>query len=249
MSLKLVVVSILSAAVILLLMAGRSSIERKLLFYPTHHSENNGLTPWIQNGAIIGYSRTVISPTNVWLMLHGNGGQASDRVYAIPCFSPSDSVFIVEYPGYGTREGVPSKETFNRAAQEAYLFLRASYPQIPVCVVGESIGTGPASSLSSLSPAPDKLVLIVPFDKLSLVAEDHFPSYLVSLILKNNWDNIAALSNYKGALDVFGAANDTVIPVRHAKALVAAVPFSRLLIIKGGHNDWSYPGRVQIFGP
>ena len=182
-------------------------------------------------------------------MLHGNGGQASDRIYAIPCFSPSDSVFILEYPGYGTREGIPSAEAFNRAAKEAYLFLRASYPQTPVCVVGESIGTGPATSLASLSPAPDKLVLIVPFDELSRVAEDHFPSYLVRLILKNNWDNVAALSNYKGAVDVFGAENDTVIPVRHAQALAAAVSSSKLLVMKGGHNDWSYPGRVQIKNP
>jgi pimeloyl-ACP methyl ester carboxylesterase len=229
---------------------GGPLIERKLLFYPTHHRpSDNILTPWIKNGEIIGYSRTVASPKNVWLMLHGNAGQASDRSYAIPSFSTSDSVFILEYPGYGNRKGAPSKDTFNRAAKEAYLLLRETYPNIPVCVVSESIGSGPASSLAGLIPPPNKFVLIVPFDRLSSVADDHFPAVLVSLLLRDNWDNVAAFSHYKGPIDIFGAEGDTIIPVKHAKALAASIPSSKLAIIGGGHNDWSYEDRVKIRNP
>jgi len=224
-------------------------IGRKLLFYPTHHPHNNSLTPWVKNGEIIGYARKIESPKNVWLMIHGNAGQASDRLYAVSCFSSEDSVFILEYPGYGDRKGIPSKECFNHAAQEAYLFLRQTYPHLPVCVVAESIGSGPASSLASLSQKPDKFVLIAPFDKLFSVGADHFPSILVYLILRDNWDNIQALSNYNGPIDIFGAEADTIIPVRHAKALAAAVPAAKLIIIDGGHNDWSFGCRVKIRNP
>jgi pimeloyl-ACP methyl ester carboxylesterase len=237
---------IVTTSAMLLLMVGRSSIARKLVFYPTHGTDEKGLKPWIMNGVLIGYSRTVDSPKNVWLMLHGNGGQASHRTYAIPCFSTGDSVFILEYPGYGSRKGVPSKESFNQAAKEAYLFLREGYPDTPVCVVGESIGSGPASSLASLAQPPDKLVLVVPFDKLSLVAKDYVPSFLVALFLRDNWDNIEALSNYKRPVDIFGALDDTIIPFGHAKALAASVPSSKFVVIEGGHNDWSRKGRVQI---
>jgi len=118
-----------------------------------------------------------------------------------------------------------------------------------VCVASESIGSGPASSLVGLSQPPDKFVLIVPFDKLSSVAENHFPSFLVRLILKDNWDNVASLSNYKGPVEIFGAESDTIIPVKHAKALAAAIPGSRLTIINGGHNDWAEKGRVKIRNP
>jgi len=170
-------------------------------------------------------------------------------LYAVPSFSDEDSVFILEYPGYGSREGVPSKEAFYRAAKEAYLLLRETYPHTPVCVAGESIGTGPASSLSSLSQPPDKLVLIVPFDKLSLVAKDQFPSFLVDLILKDDWDNVEALSRHIGPVDIFGAEADTIIPVGHAKALAAVIPRAKMEIIGGGHNDWSYQGRVTIRNP
>jgi pimeloyl-ACP methyl ester carboxylesterase len=207
------------------------------------------LIPWIKNEKIIGYAKKVESHKNVWLMLHGNAGQASDRLYVIPRFTSEDSIFILEYPGYGDREGVPSKESFNQAAKEGYLFLRRTYPNIPICVVGESIGSGPASFLASLSQKPDKLVLIVPFASLSLVAKDYFPSILVNLILKDNWDNIKALSGFKGPLEIFGAKADTVIPVRHAKALAAAFAGSKLTIIHGGHNDWAHNDQVRIRNP
>jgi hypothetical protein len=244
---KLIITKLLLMTSFALLgMAGCSSIERKLLFYPTHHPHNNSLTPWIKDGKTIGYSRQVESPKNVWLMIHGNGGQASDRIYAVPCFSEIDSVFILEYPGYGNREGVPSKDSFNKAAKEAYLYLREMYPHIPVCIAAESIGSGPALSLVSLEKKPDKFVLIVPFDKLSSVAEEHFPTILVWLILRDNWNNIEALSKYKGPVDIFAAEADSVIPVKHAKALAASYPESKMVIIRGGHNDWSYGGKVQI---
>ena len=236
----------LLACLILSSTIGCSAIERRLLYQPTHRPHDNSLTPWVRNGEIIGYSREVQSPKNVWLMLHGNAGQASDRLYAVPSFSTEDSVYILEYPGYGSRLGTPSKETFDRAAKEAYQFLREIHPHVPVCVAAESIGSGPASTLSGLNRPPDKFVLIVPFDKLSLVAEEHFPPSLVRLMLSDNWNNIEALSNYKGAVDIIGAEFDVVIPVKHAKALAASIPGSKLILITGGHNDWSYEGRVKI---
>jgi len=249
MRLKSIPILFILITITIMGMVGCSFIERKLLFYPSHHPHTNSLTPWNMNGRTIGYSRVVESPENVWLMLHGNAGQASDRLYAVPCFSSEDAVFILEYPGYGNREGVPSKKSFNRAAKEAYQFIRKTYPDIPVCVAAESIGSGPASSIAMLDDKPDKLVLIVPFDKLSLVAEAHFPAILVRLILKSNWDNIESLAHYKGPIDIFGAEADTVIPVRHAKSLADSIPESRLIIIGGGHNDWSYRNRVKIRNP
>lgn len=243
------IASIILAAVTLFGSVGCSSLARKLLFYPTHRPHDNSLTPWLSNGETIGYARETVSPKNVWLMLHGNAGQASDRLYAVPNFAPEDSVYILEYPGYGSRTGVPSQESLNRAALEAYLLLRESYPHLPVCVAAESIGAGPAASLATLSQPPNKLVLIVPFDKLSLVAKDYFPAFLVDWMLQDNWDNVEALANYQGPIEIFAAEADTIIPVRHAKALAAAIPKAKMTIIGGDHNDWSYQGRVTIRNP
>ena len=249
MSIRSAVARIASLPVVLLGFVGCSNIERSLLFFPSHRTGSPGLTPWMMKGALIGFSRTVDSPKNVWLMLHGNAGQAADRVYALAHFSTEDSIFILEYPGYGSREGTPSSGSFNAAAKEAYLFLSASYPKTPVCVLGESIGSGPAATLAGLDPMPGKLVLVVPFDRMSAVASDHFPSILVRLILRDDWDNIASLRKYAGPVEIYGAEDDNVIPLKHARALAAALPSSKFVLMSGGHNDWSNHEAVLIRNP
>lgn len=230
----------------LVALAGCSVIQRKFLFYPTHHHRDNGLTPWLRDGKLIGYSRPATRPKNIWLMLHGNGGQAADRAYALPCFSTQDSIFILEYPGYGSRAGVPSKAAFDAAAAEAYDVLRKTFPTRPVCVVGESIGTGPASTLAGQTQPPDKIVLVVPFDNLKSVAADHFPFLPVGLILGDSWDNVRALSHYQGPIEIFGAAADTIIPIKHAEQLGRRLPAAKFHRIPGGHNEWWTDDRVTI---
>jgi len=240
---------ILIAVGYLAIVLGYALFQRKLLYYPTNDHETNGLTAWQHDGLLLGYAREVASPVNVWLMLHGNSGQASDRVYALSSFSSLDSVFILEYPGYGTRPGSPSMAAFNAAAEQAYELLRARFPHTPVCVVGESIGSGPAAVLAASQPPPDKVVLIVPFDMLGRVAARHFPFLPISLLLRDNWNNIESLQGYKGPVEIFGARDDTIIPIAHARALAAGRPGARFHELDGGHNDWAEGGRVRIRNP
>ena len=69
--------------------------------------------------------------------------------YRLHAFSPRDSVYILEYPGYGEREGKPSRASFDAAALEAYQLLRAQSARKPVCVAAESIGSGPCMNPGS----------------------------------------------------------------------------------------------------
>lgn len=228
---------------------GCRSLPRKLLYFPSHEARTNGLTEWRSGDRIIGFARVVPQPKNIWLLTHGNAGQAANRSYALPAFSPDDSVYILEYPGYGRRRGSPSEKAFNAAAREAYELLRAQFPHTPVCAVGESIGSGPASWLGTLDRPPDKIVLIVPFDVLAHVAKGHYPFLPVGLLLPDNWNNVAALKAYAGPVEIFAATGDTVIPVAHARALAAAKPGARLHEFHGGHNDWSRHPLVRIRNP
>ena len=220
--------------------------QRKIIFYPSHRSETNCLFEWTINGHLVGYARKVNNPKNVWLFTHGNAGQAADRAYALQCFSDADSVFILEYPGYGARAGSPSKASFDSAAEAAYRELRRAYPYIPVCVIGESIGSGPASNLARLGSQPDKLVLVVPFDNLASVARDHLPLIPAGLVLFDRWDNVEALKSYSGKLEIYGAIDDQVIPIYHARALAQSLPIAVFHEIAGGHNDWFQSGLVKI---
>jgi pimeloyl-ACP methyl ester carboxylesterase len=90
--------------------------------------------------------------------------------------------------------------------------------------------------LSRETPAPDKIVLVVPFDRITDVAHDHVRWLPVSLILMGTWDNIDALRGYAGPVEIFGAQQDEVIGVRHARALAESVPQAQFHEIPGGHG-------------
>lgn len=242
----LIRILLLCAASYLALLIGCALFQRKLLYMPSHHHENNGLSEWRQGGQLIGYSRQVQSPKAVWLFLHGNAGQASDRIYVLPSFPVEDSVYILEYPGYGSRPGSPSMSSFNLAARQAYDLLRVQFPNTPVCVAAESIGCGPASTLAMNPLPPEKIVLILPFDTLANVAAGHYPFLPARLLLRDNWDNITALRGYKGQLELYGARADTIIPISRAKALADSKPSAIFHTIDGDHNDWADGGKVKI---
>lgn len=232
----------------LLTVLGCQALVRSLLFYPTHHVHDTPMSSWKLGDTQIGYAREVTRPQNVWLFLHGNGGQASHRAYALPAFDERDAVFVLEYPGYGQRGGRPSRGALDAASREAYHALRERFPGTPVCVLGESLGSGPAALLSRELPAPDKIVLVVPFDSIQNVGRRHAGFLPARLILAGNWDNVAALRGFQGPVEIFGAERDEVIPVAHAQALAKSIPQAKFHLIPGGHG-WADGSAVKFRCP
>lgn len=220
--------------------------QRSMLFFPSHAVVASNLTPWSDGTHIIGYCREVTNPHAIWLMLHGNGGQAANRDYVLRRMSGEDSLYVMEYPGYGSRPGSPSLRSINQAASEAYQLLRWRNPNAPVCVLGESLGSGPACALAREKVPPDKIILVVPFDALTKVASRHFPFLPVRFLLRDAWDNVQSLRRYHGPVEIYGATGDTIIPIDHARALARQIPQAQFTEITGGHNDWSESDQVKV---
>lgn len=229
-----------------LLVAGMGIVwagQRGLLYFPTHDPPADtalalGVAPWRIDGEYTGYARVVPNPRRIWFYTHGNGGQAWQRAWALHCFDSHDSVYILEYPGYGDRPGSPSRKTLDAAALKAWRWLRQTYGDDKLIVLGESLGSGVACSLATVPEPPRHIVLVVPFDTLVSVAQEKFFFLPVRLLLRDKWDNIAALAHYQGKVDIFGAKYDRVIPVHHARNLAAHVPGAVYREFAGDHN-WS----------
>ena len=213
-------------------------LESAFLYFPTHDANRSPLTEWRLGGKLSGYARIVSRPHAIWLICHGNAGQASNRQYIVEKLPADTCAYILEYPGYGLRPGTPSMDAINAAARSAYDALCALYPSIPLNVLGESLGSGPASYLCTLPSAPARLVLMVPYDNLLSVGKEHIRFLPVGLLMRDKWDNVQSLSSYKGSVDIFGAQFDTVIPVAHARALAKSIPQSRYVELPCGHNEW-----------
>jgi len=224
--------------------------QRSLLFFPSHDGSRilgarAGLASWMVEGNYVGMKREPAEGGRVWLVAHGNGGQAAGRAYLMRYFKPSDGVFVVEYPGFGDRPGEPGEDEINAAVIAAYESLRSKYGSKRICVLGESMGTGPASVLGTLSDPPRRIVLVVPFDRIVDVAAEKYSSLPVRLLMRDRWDNVAALSRYAGRIDVWGALHDEVIPVAHARDLAKNLPQATYHEINAGHG-WADANVVNL---
>jgi len=210
--------------------------QEKLVYHPTHEPTASDLTPWMVDGQLFGYAREAAVPKAVWLIMQGNGGQAGHRGYfkRVP---PDESLYILEYPGYGRREGPMTRDSVNAAATAAYHELRRRFPGISVGVVGESFGSGPGTLLARDATPPDRFVLFVPLARFDLVMSRFVPLLPIRLLLKDNWDNVASLRDYRGPVTIYAAERDAVIPREHTLMLARSVPQARLIWVPAGHND------------
>jgi len=220
--------------------------QRSLIYHPTHFDVQSVMEPWEIAGTYVGYRRDVAEPTGVWLVTHGNGGQAAHRDYLLQQVEPSTQVYVLEYPGYGDRPGKTTADAINQAAREAWAAIKERHPDLPAGVIGESLGSGPASLLAQAPHPPDKIVLLVPFDEFYKVAATQYGWLPVKQLMVDQWNNVAALSGFKGGVEIYAAASDEIVPKVRAEALAAAIPQARYVEMPGTHNAWIWEERFSL---
>jgi pimeloyl-ACP methyl ester carboxylesterase len=144
-------------------------------------------------------------------------------------------VMLVEYPGYGRSEGTPSLRSIMQAGVAAYdrLVARPDVDPARIVLYGRSLGGGPASRLASLRPAA-AVVLQSTFSSVRHFAR----GFLVpSFLMRDRFDNVAALHDFPGPVLIMHGRDDDVIPVAHAHRLAAALPTATLTLLPCAHND------------
>ena len=181
-------------------------LQRDLIYVPTKltpefaegAAAKVGFIPWRNAaGQLMGWKLPAnFKPAGSVLIVHGNAGWAMNRAYMakpIHAAAPLD-VYILEYPGFGAREGSPGEASLLAAADEAFENLPKN---LPAYVVSESLGTGVASHLAQKYPSTVAgLALFVPFDKLASVAENHVPFIPAYFLLWDRFDPAAWLKDY-----------------------------------------------------
>ena len=224
-------------------------VQRKLIYYPSKLSpemaaqiaRQQGFVPWRDStGAIIGWHLPAkSSPTASVLVAHGNAGSALNRAYiAAPIHSAGNlDVFVLEYPGYGAREGSPSLQSFLAAAEGAFRVLPANRP---VYVVAESLGAGAAAHLAkTFGSRVSGLLFFAPYDDLAAVGQRQMPFLPVKLLMRDRFTPAQWLKNYRGPVVVVVAGADTIIPAQFGRGLHDRYAGTKKLqeIANAGHND------------
>ena len=110
----------------------------------------------------------------------------------------------------------------------------------PIFVLGESLGSGVACGLAGEFPERVRgVVLITPFTRLSDVGALQYPFLPVRLILRDRYDNVAALAHYRGPLAVVVAGRDEIVPAELGRRLFErhAGPKRLWEQAEAGHNS------------
>jgi pimeloyl-ACP methyl ester carboxylesterase len=224
-------------------------LQRYLIYVPTkltpeftgQAAAKIGFFPWRnKSGQLIGWKLPANSPpSGSVLIVHGNAGWALNRAYmAMPIHEAAAlDVYILEYPGYGAREGSPGEKSFLSAADEAFECLPRN---LPAYVVSESLGTGVAAHLAQKYPSRvDGLALFVPYDKLASVAANHVPFLPAYFLLWDRFDPAAWLKDYHGPIKIIIAGSDEIIPPALGQRLYDGYNGPKILEVIPGvhHND------------
>jgi uncharacterized protein len=237
--------------------------QRWLIYHPTQSSEsemvaearNEALAPWKDDtGQIIGWRRETprtSKPANKLIVFHGNAGNATNREPYITGFESLDEgraweVFLFEYPGYGSRQGKPSRDTIDTAAHAAVKQLIAM-DERPVFVLGESLGSGAACEVAAREPERVRgIALVTPFARLADVAQAAIPFVPAGLLLRDRWDNVSALQRSRTPVGVIIAGCDEVVGCDEGEQLFASLdsrPKRRWFFPEAQHNTLEFrPG-------
>lgn len=170
------------------------------------------------------------------------GGNAESVAYTAKEFRnqfKSNTVYLVNYRGYGGSSGTPNEIALYSDALHIYDNLAHSHKNITV--IGRSLGSGVASYLASMRPIK-KLVLVTPFDSIQNVAQAAIPIYPMSFLLSDKYKSIDRVANIQADVLVLAAESDNVIPMSFTTNLVRAFSPTaiKFVVIEGaGHNDIS----------
>ena len=242
--------------------------QRKLLYLPDKtplpeaQAMHRGLQHWPSLEDFRGFT-SLANPSSfrgTVVIFHGNAGTAYHRDFYIEALAPLGlRVILAEYPGYGGRPGDPDEEVLVEDALKTLQIAHQLFGE-PLYVWGESLGCGVVTGVianSTASPAANAdvhtdadagrrinlplagVVLLLPWDTLAQLAQAHYWYLPARWLIRDKFNNIDNLRDYRGKVAVVLAAEDEVVPLRHGKALYEAIDTSKQLWVfdDATHNN------------
>jgi uncharacterized protein len=167
---------------------------------------------------------------------HGNGELIDYWPQELKGFTDMGvGLLLVEYPGYGRSAGSPSQASISETFLQAYDLLAARKDVDPSRIVlfGRSLGGGAVCDLALKRPSA-ALILMSCFTSVrAFTARYLAPGFLV----RDPFDNLAAVRNYPGPVLVMHGEFDEIVPFSHGQALHAAARNAKMIAYEAGHND------------
>lgn len=211
--LMLVIVGLLMTVAVLYLAAciALFASQRSVMYFPRPNANQAGITP-MQLETAAGTVSVLTRPCPGADAVLYFGGNAEDVSLDMPNLSdafPAASLYLLNYPGYGSSPGHPSEHAIMDAAFALFDSVHATHANITV--IGRSLGTGVAVHLAAARPV-SRLVLVTPFDSFADPAASAYPYFPVRLLLRDRFESHRYAPQVTAPTHIIAAADDEIIP-------------------------------------
>lgn len=145
------------------------------------------------------------------------------------------NVLLVEYPGYGRSDGIPSQTSITEAFIRVYdmIISRPDVDPEKIILMGRSLGGGAVCQVAANRPCA-ALILMSTFISTKSFSKKYFvPDFL----MRDPFDNLEVIKNYPNPVLVIHGKKDEVIPFEHGKILAETASKSTRIEYMCGHND------------
>lgn len=179
------------------------------------------------------------------LFFHGNGDNLTGAIQATrgPAAS-GHGLLLAEYRGYGGNPGSPGEEGFYRDGEAAMRWLaEAGVAPRDIVVVGNSIGSGPATEMA-LRHRVAALILVSGFSDLAAVVQSQLP-VIPRWLVRDRFDNAAKLGQVKAPIFLLHGDTDTLVKPNNLDRLKAARPDATVALVAGVGHELAYTAPAQ----
>ena len=134
---------------------------------------------------------------------------------------PDHTVYLTNYRGFGGSSGTPREAELYSDAE--YIYDRVANKHQQISIIGRSLGTGVATYIAAKRPV-EKMVLVTPYDSIVSIAQDNYPLYPLSLLMRDQYNSADRISEITCPTLVILADNDLVIPAKYSSQLLSQFP-------------------------
>lgn len=186
-------------------------------------------------------------PRAVVFYLHGNAGNLERWFVDLDFYRAANvDLVMMDYRGFGKSTGrIESQAQLLEDARAVWRVMDVSYRQLPLVLMGRSLGTGLAAALAADGKAgaeglraPALTVLISPYTSMRELSAEKYPWVPVGPLLRYPLPTEAWLGASGGPVLIVHGDADTLIPPAHARRLAEVLGArARLVMIPGGTHS------------
>lgn len=131
------------------------------------------------------------------------------------------SFLSIDYPSYGESTGSLSQASIFQMADDVIKYVKETFPDKKIDIIGYSIGTGIASYVAANNP-PDKFVLIAPYNNGQDLFNTYFPIFYgpLTYLIRYPLSSDAYVKQISCDTLILSSTADSIVPIQLTQKLI-----------------------------